>query len=211
LGYFFEAHWREGGHGGLIVFVVFFIVVIFLILDFFVFVFGIVLFDTDSIFFIVFVGVIFVVVVIFFILDIFVFVLGVLGVALFDTDSIGETGKEDIEPAEGGGVVRVGAAAAEAHGREGGRGGLVVDEECAEDGGRVEVAEAAAECGGRTDGAEESGAGESGADEGREGGEAEEHLAQEVVAEGEYGGRSRLMGALLPRRRHGWSGFGGGV
>jgi hypothetical protein len=67
----------------------------------------------------------------------------------------------------------------------------------------VELAEAVAESGGRTDGAEEGRAGESGTDEALEGGEAEEHLAQEVVAEGEYGGRSRLMGALFPRRGHG--------
>jgi hypothetical protein len=73
----------------------------------------------------------------------------------------------------------------------------------------VEVAEAATEGGGRTDGAEESGAGESGADEAGEGGQTEEYLAQEVVAEGEYGGRSGLSGFLLPRRQC-TRGHGGG-
>ena len=54
----------------------------------------------------------------------------------------------------------------------------------------MELAKAAAEGGGCADGAEGGAAGEGGADEGRKGGEAEEYLAQEVVAEGAYGGRS---------------------
>jgi hypothetical protein len=59
---------------------------------------------------------------------------------------------------------------------------------------------------------EERGAGESGADEARERGQAEEHLVQEVVAEGEYGGRSGLSGFLLPGRQctRGHGGGGGG-
>jgi hypothetical protein len=122
-----------------------------------------------------------------FIFDVFFvfvfFVFGVFAVVFFVTDSVDETGKGNIEAAKGGGLVRVGAAAAaETDGRECGHGGLVVDEERAEDRGRVEVAEAATESGGRTDGAEEHGAGESGADEARKGGQTEEYLAQEVVA-----------------------------
>jgi hypothetical protein len=137
----------------------------------------------------------------------------VFAVVFLVTDSVGETGKEDIESAKGGGVVRVGTAAAEPKGREGGHVRLYGKEERAEDRGRVEVAEAATEGGGGTDGAEESGAGESGADEAGEGGQTEEYLAQEVVAEGEYGGRSGLSGFLLPRRQctrgHGGGGGGG--
>jgi hypothetical protein len=76
-------------------------------------------------------------------------------------------------------------------------------EEYAEERWRVELAEAAAEGGGRTDGAEEGRAGESCADEAREGGEVKKYLAQEVVAEVAYGGGSgwRWRGFFLERRR----------
>jgi hypothetical protein len=47
---------------------------------------------------------------------------------------------------------------------------------------------------------EEGGAGESGADEGREGGEAEEYLSKEVVTEVAYGGQSRWWGFRRWRR-----------
>jgi hypothetical protein len=153
---------------------------------------------------------------IFFFAVFFIFVF-VFAIVVFVTDSVGETGKENIEATKGGIVVRVrvgAAAAAETDGRECGHRRLVVDEERAENRGRVEVAEAATEGGGGTDGAEERGAGESGADEARERGQAEEYLAQEVVAEGEYGGRSGLSGFLLPGRQctrgHGGGGGGGG-
>jgi hypothetical protein len=65
----------------------------------------------------------------------------------------------------------------------------------------VERAEAAAERRGETDGAEEGAAGERGADEAREGGEAEEDLAEEFVAEGVYCGGGGWYLLFLRRRR----------
>ena len=82
----------------------------------------------------------------------------------------------------GGDEVRVAAA---------GRGHLEVGlEEGRDEGRRVEGAEAAAEAGGGADGAMEGAAGEGGASEAREGWEAEEDLAKEVVGETGYGGGS---------------------
>ena len=101
-----------------------------------------------------------------------------------------EAGEEEIGAADGGGEVRVGAAAE----RDEGIATAGVDEE-SEELGRVERAEAAAEGGGRTDGVEEGAAGEGGADEAREGRKEEEDLAEEVVSDGGNcgGGRCRAF------------------
>jgi hypothetical protein len=78
----------------------------------------------------------------------------------------------------------------------------------------VERAEAAAEGGGRADGAAEGAAGEGGAYEGREVGEAEEDLAEEILAEVCYSGgtgwrRRRLLhGRRLWRARAAAAGLG---
>lgn len=96
-----------------------------------------------------------------------------------------DAGEEDVEAADGGRVVPIGAAA---DGREGGVFVAVGVEEEAEERGRVQRSEAEAEGGGGADGGQEGAAGEGGADERREGREAEEDLAQEVVGEVTYGG-----------------------
>jgi hypothetical protein len=97
----------------------------------------------------------------------------------------GDAGEEDVGAADGGGVVRVRAAA---NGLERRHLSAIIVEEEAKERGRAERGEAAAEGEGGADGGEEGAAGERGADEAREGGQAEENLKEEVVAEGAYGG-----------------------
>ena len=76
-----------------------------------------------------------------------------------------------------------------------------MSEEEADEWWRVEVMESRAEGGERADGMEEVAAGEGGVDEGREGGEADEDLEEEVVADGEYGAGNGLRGFRRRRRR----------
>jgi hypothetical protein len=96
-----------------------------------------------------------------------------------------DAGEEHIGATEGRGVVGVRAAA---DGRKGRRLGAVVVEEEAKERRWVECAEAAAEGRGGSDGVQEGVAGDGGADEARKGGETEEDLAEEVIAEGAYSG-----------------------
>lgn len=94
----------------------------------------------------------------------------------------------------GGEEIRVGAAPWEGGGRDYLH---VFCTEEGEEGRRVELAEAAAERAGRADGAAEGGVAAGGADEAREGREAEEDRAEEVFAEISYsggGGRRRRRG-----------------
>lgn len=73
----------------------------------------------------------------------------------------GEAGEEDVDAADSGGQIRIGAAA---DGHEGGHFVAIRDDEETEERGRVQRAEAAAEGGGGSDDGEEGPAGEGGAD-----------------------------------------------
>lgn len=98
-----------------------------------------------------------------------------------------ESGEEEISAAYRGGEVWVGPAAEGDERRDGTAVGL---DKKAKEWGWVERPELAAEDGGRTDGVEKGEAGEGGADEAREGGEAVEDLAEEIFVERDYGGGS---------------------
>ena len=99
---------------------------------------------------------------------------------------IQERGEGEVAAADG----REHVAVAALGGREGREGVVLGLHDEAEQGRRVELAEAAAEGGGGGHRAAPRAAGEGGADE-REGGEAEEDLEQEVLAEGVDSGGAR--------------------
>ena len=103
------------------------------------------------------------------------------------TVGLQEGSEEEVSAADG----REHVAVAALGGREGREGVVLGLHDEAEQGRRVELAEAAAEGGGGGHRAAPRTAGEGGADERRKGGEAEEDLEQEVLAEGVDSGGAR--------------------